>query len=116
MVTIVTASEKAAAKLDLSLTGDTARTRMMEYGVEVLLATALKAWDGTTAELVNLYTGDMETREFDSLVLATTNTSDSTLFEALQGKDISLHTIGDAVASRTAHMAIYEARKLALTL
>nr|MCH9663116.1 FAD-dependent oxidoreductase [Gammaproteobacteria bacterium] len=116
MVTIVTASEKAAAKLDLSLTGDTARTRMMEYGVEVLLATALKAWDGTTAELVNLYTGDMETREFDSLVLATTNTSDSTLFEALHGKDISLHTIGDAVASRTAHMALYEARKLALTL
>jgi hypothetical protein len=116
MVTIVTASEKAAAKLDLSLTGDTTRKRMMEYGVEVLLATALKAWDGTTAELVNLYTGDMETREFDSLVLATTNTSDSTLFEALQGKDISLHTIGDAVASRTAHMALYEARKLALTL
>lgn len=116
MVTVVTASEKAAAKLDLSLTGDTARARLMEYGVEVLLATALKSWEGTTAELVNLYTGDMETREFDSLVLATTNTSDDALFEALQDKDITVHTIGDAVASRTAHMALYEARKLALTL
>ncbi len=116
MVTIVTASEKAAAKLDLSLTGDTARTRMMEYGVEVVLATALKSWNGNTAELVNLYTGDVDTREFDSLVLATTNTSDNALFEALQDKDITVHTIGDAVASRTAHMALYEARKLALTL
>ena len=116
MVTIVTASEKAAAKLDLSLTGDTARTRMVQYGVEVLLATALESWDGNMAKLLNLYTGDMETREFDSLVLATTNTSDNTLFEALQDKGIALHTIGDAVASRTAHMAIYEARKLALTL
>ncbi len=116
MVTVVTASEKAAAKLDLSLTGDTARARMMEYGVEVLLATALKSWEGNTAALVNLYTGDEETRDFDSLVLATTNTSEDALFEALQGEDISVHTIGDAVASRTAHMALYEARKLALTL
>ncbi len=116
MVTVVTGSEKAAAKLDLSLTGDTARARLMEYGVEVLLATALKSWEGKTAELVNLYTGDVENREFDSLVLATTNTSDDALFEALQDKDITVHTIGDAVASRTAHMALYEARKLALTL
>lgn len=116
MVTVVTASEKAAAKLDLSLTGDTTRARMTEYGVEVLLATGLKSWDGNTATLVDLYTGDEETREFDSLVLATTNTCDNALSEALRDKDIVLHTIGDAVASRTAHMALYEARKLALTL
>ncbi len=116
MVTIVTASEKAAAKLDLSLMGDTARTRMVQHGVEVLLATALEAWDGNTATLRNLYTGDTEEREFDSLVLATTNTSDNALFEALQDKGINLHTIGDTVASRTAHMAFFEARKLALTL
>jgi len=83
---------------------------------EVLLATALEAWDGNTATLRNLYTGDTETREFDSLVLATTNTSDHALFDALQDKGIELHTIGDTVASRTAHMAFYEARKLALTL
>ena len=88
----------------------------MEYGVEVVLATALKSWDGNRAELVNLYTGDVETREFDSLVLATTNTSDNQLFKALKDRDMEVHTIGDAVASRTAHMALYEARKLAQTL
>lgn len=115
-VTVVTPSEKAAAKLDLSLTGDTTRERFMTYGVEVVLATALESWQGNTATLVNLYTGEREERDFDSLVLACTNTSDTGLFDDLQDAEIEVHTIGDAVASRTAHMAIYEARKLALDL
>lgn len=115
-VTIVTASEKAAARLDLSLTGDTTRTRFMQLGIEVLLATSLDAWSGNTATLVNLYTGDREERDFDSLVLATTNTAETALFGALEGAGMEVHTLGDAVAARTAHMAIYEARKLALAL
>jgi 2,4-dienoyl-CoA reductase-like NADH-dependent reductase (Old Yellow Enzyme family) len=116
MVTIVTASEKAAAKLDLSMTGDTARTRLVQHGVEVLIATALESWEGNTATLVNLYTGDKETREFNFLVLATTNISENALFNALEGHDIDVRTIGDSVAARTAHMAFFEARKLALSL
>ena len=84
--------------------------------VEVLLATSLESWEGATATLVNLYTGDRETRDFDSLVLATTNTSDDELYANLANAQIELHIIGDAVASRTAHMAIYEGRKLGLML
>ena len=76
------------------------------------MATAVEAWQGNTATLVNLYTGDKETREFDSLVLATTNSSDDGLFAELQGAEVELHCIGDSLAARTAHMAIYEARKL----
>jgi hypothetical protein len=98
------------------LTGDTTRTRFMQLGIEVLLATSLDAWNGNTATLVNLYTGDREERDFDSLVLATTNTAENALFGALEGADMEVHTLGDAVAARTAHMAIYEARKLALAL
>jgi 2,4-dienoyl-CoA reductase-like NADH-dependent reductase (Old Yellow Enzyme family)/thioredoxin reductase len=115
-VTIVTSSEKAAAKLDTSLTGDTTRQRFFEYGIEVVLATALESWEGNTATLVNLYTGDKETRDFDWLVLATTNTSDDVLSSGLREADLELHSIGDAVAARTAHMAIYEGRKLGLRL
>jgi 2,4-dienoyl-CoA reductase-like NADH-dependent reductase (Old Yellow Enzyme family) len=115
-VTIATASEKAAAKLDLSLTGDTTRERFMKHGVEVLLATSLESWDGNTATLVNLYTGDKEERVFDSLVLACTNVAEDGLTRALSDAPMALHTIGDAVAGRTAHMAIFEARRLALTL
>jgi 2,4-dienoyl-CoA reductase-like NADH-dependent reductase (Old Yellow Enzyme family) len=115
-VTIVTASEKAAERLDLSMTGDTTRARFQQYGVEVLLATALDSWHRNTATLVNLYTGDREERDFDSLVLASTNIAETRLSRALADAPLPVHTIGDAQAARTAHMAIYEARKLARTL
>ena len=114
MVTIATASEKAAGKLDVSLTGDTTRARFMQMGVEVLLATSVEKWEGNTATLVNLYTGDREERDFDSLVLACTNTRDTRLADALSDAPMPVHVLGDAMAPRTAHMAIYEARKLAL--
>lgn len=115
-VTVATASEKAAGKLDLSMTGDTTRARFMKTGVEVLLATALETWEGTTATLVNLYTGDREERAFDSLVLACTNRPDTALADSLAGAPMPVHVLGDAMAPRTAHMAIYEARKTALSL
>ncbi len=115
-VTVVTAAEKAGAALDLSRTGDTLRERFAKYGVEVLLATALSEWKGTTAKLMNLYTGETEEREFDSLVLATTNTPEDRLTRELAGAGLEVHAIGDTVAARSASMAFYEGRKLALTL
>jgi 2,4-dienoyl-CoA reductase-like NADH-dependent reductase (Old Yellow Enzyme family)/thioredoxin reductase len=115
-VTVVTAAEKAGAALDLSMTGDTLRERFAKYGVEVLLATALSEWKGTTARLMNLYTGESEEREFDSLVLATTNTPEDRLTKELAGAGLEVHAIGDTVAARSASMAFYEGRKLALAL
>jgi 2,4-dienoyl-CoA reductase-like NADH-dependent reductase (Old Yellow Enzyme family)/thioredoxin reductase len=115
-VTVVTAAEKAGAALDLSMTGDTLRERFAKYGVEVLLATALSEWKGTTAKLMNLYTGESEEREFDSLVLATTNTPEDRLTKELAAAGLELHAIGDTVAARSASMAFYEGRKLALAL
>ncbi|MGI9462793.1 MAG: hypothetical protein ACR2OM_02575, partial [Aestuariivirgaceae bacterium] len=115
-VTIATASEKAAAQMDYSHTGDTMRERFAKFGIEVLLATAVESWQGNTARLLNLYTGDIEEREFDSLVLATTNRVDDSLTQALADADKEIHTVGDAVQARTAAMAIYEARKLAMCL
>lgn len=116
-VTVATASEWPASKLDNSLTGDGTRARFMKYGVEVLCATALESWDNGRAVLVNLYTGDREERDFDSLVLASTNVAEDRLTRALaDDAPMPVHTIGDAIAGRTAHMAIYEARKLARSL
>jgi NADPH-dependent 2,4-dienoyl-CoA reductase/sulfur reductase-like enzyme len=115
-VTVATAAEKAAAQMDYSHTGDSMRERFARFGVEVLLATAVESWNGNTARLINLYTGDVEEREFDSLVLATTNRPEDHLSRALEGTDKEVHTVGDAVQARTAAMAIYEARKLAMTL
>jgi len=116
-VTLVTASEQAASQLELSRTADTTRERFMKMGVETVVATALVEWRGNTATLVNLYTGDEERRDFDSLVLACTNTPDDGLKIELAGKEgPDVHAIGDMVAARTAAMAIFEARKLALSL
>ena len=115
-VTVVTGAETPAAMLETSRTADTMRERFAKYGVEVLTATSLLAWEGNTARLLNLYTGDEEERDFDSLVLATTNTPEDHLTRALAGSGIEVHAIGDTVSARTAAMALYEARKLALAL
>jgi NADH dehydrogenase FAD-containing subunit len=115
-VTIATASEKAAGQLDYSVTGDTARERLAKHGVEVLIATAVKSWDNGSATLVNLYTGDEEVRAFDTLVLATTNLPEDGLTRALEGSGLDVHAIGDAIHARTASMAIYEARELAMRI
>ena len=91
-------------------------TRLVVGLLLVLLATALKSWDNGKATLVNLYTGDEEVREFDSLVTATTNVPEDALAKALEGSGIATHVIGDGVHARTAAMAIYEARELALKI
>ncbi|MFQ5785557.1 MAG: FAD-dependent oxidoreductase, partial [Alphaproteobacteria bacterium] len=115
-VTVVTGSETAAGQLEYSRTADTTRERFMKMGVETLVATAVTKWEGNTATLVNLYTGDEETRDFDSLVLACTNRPNDGLQAELAGAGMEVHAIGDTVAARTAAMAIYEARRLALAL
>jgi len=114
-VTILTASEKAAGQLEYSLTADTTRERFAKLGIEVILASALVSWRGNTATIMNLYTGDSEEREFDSLVMAMTNERDDRLSNELAADtQLSVHAIGDTVQARTASMAIYEARKLAM--
>ena len=65
---------------------------------------------------MNLYTGETETRAFDSLVLATTNTVDDALARALADDAIEVHVIGDTVAARTAAMAFFEGRSLGMAL
>ena len=74
------------------------------------------SWQGNTANFVNLFSGKKDAREFDSLVLATTNTPEDDLTNALAGSRLEIHTIGDTVAARTAAMAVYEGRKLGLQL
>ena len=103
--------------MDVSLTGDTTRERFAKLGIEVILACALVGWSGNTAKIMNLYTGDIEEREFDSLVMALTNDRDDRLSRELANDtDFAVHAIGDTVQARTASMAIYEARKLAMQI
>ncbi len=116
MVTLVTAADVPCGQLEYSQTADTTRRRFWKMGVETVVSTGLGSWRGNTATLVNLYTGDEEQRDFDTLVLACTNTPEDRLSGELAESGLEVHTLGDALAARTASMAIYEARKLARTL
>ena len=83
----------------------------------MILASGLVSWSGNTAKIMNLYTGDTEERDFDSLVMALTNDRDDRLSRELaDDTGFGVHAIGDTVQARTASMAIYEARKLAMSI
>jgi 2,4-dienoyl-CoA reductase-like NADH-dependent reductase (Old Yellow Enzyme family) len=115
-VTLVTASEKTAGQLEYSGTATTTRERFIKMGVEPILATSVTKWEGNTATLLGLFTGEEETREFDTLVLACTNHPVNSLQDELADSGMEVHTIGDTVSARTAGMAVFEARKLGLKL
>ena len=115
-VTIVTAADVAAGQMEHSCTGDTTRERFWKYGVEVITSTALMKWEGNTATLLHLYHGEEEQRDFDTLVLATTNNPENVLSRSLEKDKIEIYTIGDAIAARTASMALFEARRLSMKL
>jgi 2,4-dienoyl-CoA reductase-like NADH-dependent reductase (Old Yellow Enzyme family)/thioredoxin reductase len=115
-VTLVTASEKTAGQLEYSGTATTTRERFVKMGVEPVLATSVTKWEGNTATLLDLFTGEEDTREFDTLVLACTNHPINTLQDELADSGMEVHTIGDTVSARTAGMAVYEGRKLGLKL
>ena len=115
-VTLVTSAEQPAASLNGSRTGAETRAKFIEFGVETLPSTVLLRWQGNTATLRNLFTEEVEERDFDSLVLATPSRPDNRLEAALAGSGREIHAIGDAVAARTASMAFFEARSLGLQL
>ncbi len=116
MVTLVTAADIPCGQLETTMTADTTRERFWKMGVEVVTSTAVTKWDGNTATLINLYTGDEEERDFDTLVMALTNTPLDRLTKELADSGMEIHSIGDTVSARTASMAFYEGRVLGLEL
>ena len=85
-----------------------ARARLRELGVTMLTESAVRKWhgDGATVQQAG---GKPQRIAADTLVVAATNVSERWL-----GDELGAPMIGDAVAARTAAMAIYEGRKLAM--
>ncbi|MDA0218037.1 MAG: FAD-dependent oxidoreductase [Proteobacteria bacterium] len=91
--------------------------RMAELKVAQMVEVALLSWEDNTATFRSSLDGEVESHDFDSLVLATVNRPERALFDALDGRPgLSLHAIGDGLAPRKAAAAIYEGRKLALEI
>ncbi len=109
-VTIVTPApavmmEMARTAADLQL-----RARLRELGVRMLTESVVREWhgDGATVQQAG---GKAERIAADTLVVAATNVSERSL-----GDELGAPMIGDAVAARTAAMAIYEGRKWAMSI
>ncbi|MDE2384048.1 MAG: FAD-dependent oxidoreductase [Alphaproteobacteria bacterium] len=109
-VTLVTPApavmvEMARTSADIQL-----RARLRELGARLITEAAVLEWHGDGATL-RVSGGKPERVAADTLVVAATNVSNREL-----GDDLAAPMIGDAVAARTAVMAIYEGRKLAMAL
>lgn len=109
-VTIVTGAasvmaEMARTNVDLQL-----RTRLRELGVRMITEAMMLEWHCDSAT-IQPFGGNPERIPADSLVVAATNVSVRELSDQLGAP-----SIGDATAARNAAMAIYEGRKLAMSL
>ncbi len=85
-------------------------------GARFVTEVVIAEWHGDGATLRSLLDGTTWREPADSLVMATTNVADTTLHDALAGRGLELHTIGDCVAPRLAAFAFHEGRRLARKL
>ena len=115
-VTLVTAAPVAAGGLFHSAADGPARRRFAQAGGEVLPHHVLCSWAPGHAVLRSTLTDAEHTAAFDWLVVAETPVPRTELATALTAAGIAHHAIGDCVAARRASLAIYEGRRLALTL
>ena len=94
------------------------RERLRRLGATFITDSAVTEWHGDGATIVDLLDDSEQRLPFDALVLASVNTAENQIAQALSGGDgeVETHSIGDCIAPRQAPAAIYEGRRLALKL
>lgn len=115
-VTLLTPDGLVGRELIRSAADFPLRRKLKRLGVSFITDSAVKTWHGNAATIVNLLDGSEQKLDFDALVLATPNVSETTLLDELADDGVNLHAVGDCVAPRWAVHAIYEGRKLAREL
>ena len=115
-VTVVTWLPVVGAELTRTTADWPIRRRFKQLGVQTHTETAIRAWNGDGATLVDLRDGEETLLAADSLVLAGIPVAEDWLAGELEGSGLEIHTIGDSVHPRRAHMAIHEGRKVGLQL
>ena len=115
-VTLVTRCAMAAQELARTTADYPLRRKFKQLGVQVMTESGIGEWHGDGATVVDLRDRSERRVAADSLVLATTNVANSWLADALAGRGLEIHQVGDCVAPRLANMATYEGRKVGLAL
>ncbi|MCZ4353844.1 FAD-dependent oxidoreductase [Roseovarius aestuarii] len=115
-VTLITPDALVGKELQRSATDWPLRRALALLGVTFMTDTAIAEWGGNGAMVQCLLTGRTQYIKADALVMATTNVANADLRGTLSDHGIDAALIGDANTARNAAYAIFEGRKLALTL
>ena len=88
--------------------------RLYTKGVVLTPSTELRAVEGSTVVVANVYSGAVRRIEaVDTVVLAAGSRSTDALYRALKGHVAELHAAGDCVAPRGVHQAILDGTRAA---
>ena len=115
-VTLITPEAMVGKELARSAADFPLRRTLRQLGVQFIIESAVREWHGDAATIVDLLDSSTRRDHYDALILATPNVAETALFDALAESDVELHAVGDCVAPRWAVHAIYEGRKLGLSL
>ncbi len=115
-VTLLTPDPFVGRELVRTAADGPLRARLRRLGVRFLTDSAVRAWHGDRATILDLATGEERDEPFDSLVLACVNVPEDGLARELEGDGLEVHAAGDCVAPRQAAAAIYEGRRAGMAL
>ncbi len=115
-VTIVTPDAYVGREIARTGADWPARARLAKLGVAFITESVVTAWHGDAATIRSLLDDSERRLPFDSLVLATVNASQTEVAAALRDAGVAFQEAGDCLAPRHAPAAIYEGRKLGLSL
>ena len=89
-------------------------TRLFSRGAVFTPCTELRAIEGSTVVVANVFTGaERRIDGVDTVVLATGSRSTDALYRALRGHVPELYAAGDCVAPRGVHQAILDGTRAA---
>ncbi|PZO80605.1 MAG: oxidoreductase [Mesorhizobium amorphae] len=115
-VTLVTPDPLVGKELQRMAADGPLRRALARHAVRFMTESAVLHWDGKTARIVSLLSGEEEVVEADTLVYAATSMADDTLGLELEARGIAHRAIGDCTASRPVAFAIHDGRKAAMAL
>ena len=88
--------------------------RLYTRGVVLTPGTELRAVEGSTVVVANVYSGaERRIEAVDTVVMAAGSRSTDGLYRALKGQVSELYAVGDCVAPRGVHQAILDATRVA---
>ncbi len=116
LVTLITPDPLVGKELQRTAADYPLRKRLAELGVDFILESAITSWNREGAEVFNFLNGKKQFVQANSLVFATPNIAEDSLFNELHGSRLNIINIGDSAGPRQAPFVIYEGRKTGLSI